>query len=91
MGASRGQVGRVWRAVGWERQGCQNLPWELGLQPGIEEVAKFGSDSKEGILSVRESLELQPITGVALVAATAPGVLVSRSVSITDLDKWESS
>lgn len=53
-------MGGVWRAVGWERQGLQNLGWVLGLEPGIEEavrftMAKFGSDPKEGMISVREA------------------------------------
>lgn len=65
---SRARLGEVWRAVGWERQGPQNLTWALGLEPGSEEavrltVAKFGSDPKEGMLSVRGPLEPQPIAG----------------------------
>lgn len=61
-------MGEVWRAVGWERQGRQNLTRVPGLEPGMEDavrltVAKFGSDPKEGMLSAREPLEPRPTTG----------------------------
>lgn len=56
--ASGARLGEGWTAAGWERQGPQNLTWALGLEPGTEEavrltVARFGSDPKEGMLSVR--------------------------------------
>lgn len=31
--AAGARLGGVWRAVGWERQGLQNLGWVLGLEP----------------------------------------------------------
>lgn len=61
----------------------------MGAGVGIVEavrfpMAKFGCDPKEGTFSVMEVRI--PSLGVALVAATAPWGLFSRSPSITGLD-----